>query len=619
MVWCSNCAKNITRPDHVEGKICCSLCGRVLDEDNFSQEPTFVKNAGGQSQLSGTFVKTIENEYSVSRERILYEARDGIYHMSNSLGIDGGTFIINAAVAFYTIAVERNFTRGRRKEQVEAACLYIACRENKKPFLLIDFSEHLRINVYVLGAVFLQLCKLLSLEEHPIIQKPVDPSLFMHRFTDRLLGDRYSSVSKSALHILASMKRDWMQTGRKPSGLCGAAIYISALSHGLKCSKSEIIKVVHICEATLTKRLIEFENTESGGLTIEEFNMKAAELEKKERLITSLNTGLKASGISELLCEHKGSGKPPFAHGLCESCYEDFIKLSGGLNGGSEPPAFQRAERERIMAMEAAAESSKNLDSSTLPGQEENWSLFNSDEQRRIKNMSENEVLQPAESDSTGATVQHKIIHDSSNDRIHAADATFEESDSLSDIDDFEVEFYLHSEEEKKFKKIIWEEMNKEYLEEQAAKEAAAIAAKKAYEANLSNCSGDVQAAQKLSAAAAAAVAKSRKERQQKRAAEEKNSGPAQTAAEAAMRMFDKKGMSSNKIRIDVLKKLFEDSEDPVITKKSRTEPESDRDDDYLNNNSKEDPEIEYTEDTYPENVEEFDYDDSYNHFDEDF
>lgn len=28
------------------------------------------------------------------------------------------------------------------------------------------------------------------------------------------------------------------------------------------------IKVVHICEATLTKRLIEFENTESGSLTV---------------------------------------------------------------------------------------------------------------------------------------------------------------------------------------------------------------------------------------------------------------------------------------------------------------------------------------------------------------
>lgn len=44
-------------------------------------------------------------------------------------------------------------------------------------FIVILFSS------YVLGAVYLQLCKLLSLEQHPFVQKPVDPSLFMHRFT----------------------------------------------------------------------------------------------------------------------------------------------------------------------------------------------------------------------------------------------------------------------------------------------------------------------------------------------------------------------------------------------------------------------------------------------------
>jgi len=48
------------------------------------------------------------------------------------------------------------------------------------------------------------------------------------------------------------------------------------------------------------------------------------------------------------------------------------------------------------------------------------------------------------------------------------------------------------------------------YLQEQAAKEAAAAAAKEAYAANYKNTE-DFQAAQELAAAAAAAVAKSRK------------------------------------------------------------------------------------------------------------
>lgn len=48
-------------------------------------------------------------------------------------------------------------------------------------------------------------------------------------------------------------------------------------------------------------------------------------------------------------------------------------------------------------------------------------------------------------------------------------------------------------------------------LQEQAAKEAAALAAKKAYEANFANCSGDVEGARQLAEAAAAAAAQNRK------------------------------------------------------------------------------------------------------------
>lgn len=52
--------------------------------------------------------------------------------------------------------------------------------------------------------------------------------------------------------------------------------------------------------------------------------MKAEEIEKEERLSTSVKAGAKKeSGINDLLCEHKGSKMPPFAHGLCRSCYED--------------------------------------------------------------------------------------------------------------------------------------------------------------------------------------------------------------------------------------------------------------------------------------------------------
>ena len=49
--------------------------------------------------------------------------------------------------------------------QVAAACLYIFCRQERKPFMLIDFSDALQVNVFMLGNVFLQLCKQLRLQQ----------------------------------------------------------------------------------------------------------------------------------------------------------------------------------------------------------------------------------------------------------------------------------------------------------------------------------------------------------------------------------------------------------------------------------------------------------------------
>ncbi len=52
-----------------------------------------------------------------------------------------------------------------------AACLYIICRQEAKPFMLIDFSDALQVNVFTLGAVFMALCKALHMEELPMFQR----------------------------------------------------------------------------------------------------------------------------------------------------------------------------------------------------------------------------------------------------------------------------------------------------------------------------------------------------------------------------------------------------------------------------------------------------------------
>ncbi|KAF9595701.1 hypothetical protein IFM89_003443 [Coptis chinensis] len=529
MGWCPHCAKNLETVRGDEGFICCASCGKVVDSDMFTDEPTFIKGAGGQSQLSGRYIRSVESGNSESREKTLANGRDEISSLVQNLSMTGQEPIINAALSFYKLAVDRNFTRGRKRNLVTASCLYIACREDNRAYLLIDFSNQLCENVYVLGAVFLQLCQLLRLQNHPIMKKLVDPVLFIPRFTHSLLmllderkkkldllGSKtrlFNDIERTARRILASMKRDWMQTGRKPSGLCGAALYISAHSFGLECSKSDVESIVHVCEATLTKRLIEFENTESGNLTIEEFNLKADELEKEPKLI-------KSSEARELLCKHNESETPHFANGLCKECYDECEKEVEEGDPFSQPNPNVNVE--------------KKLDS-----------------QRSEGVVNEHQTV---EEGVCGQSIGHEDI-----------DNTGDESESFSDIDDVEVNGYLHDEEEKRLKTKIWESLNWEYLEEEAAKEAAA----KEAEAKFRNWSEGSLDAKQLAAATEAALANSKKERRQKRAADAKNAAPAKTAAEATRQMLTKKGMSFN---FDVLNKIFED---PPAPKKPRTESDS--------------------------------------------
>ncbi|AQK91863.1 Cyclin/Brf1-like TBP-binding protein [Zea mays] len=563
MIYCTHCADycpSIKDPD--KGYICCGTCGKVLDQEVYTDEPTFVKDNTGQSRLAGSILASIESGYSISHQRTLDKGRDEIRQIVNNLHVSGGETVVSKAYRFYELAVDRNFTRGRRTSHVAAACLYIACRQSKKAYLLIDFSDYLQISVYVLGAVFLQLCQVLLLADHPVVQKLVDPSLFIHRFTKCLLGRRDNAVSDTAfsrevsdtaLRIVASMKRDWMQTGRKPSGLCGAALYIAALSHGCNYTKADIVSVVHVCEATLTKRLIEFENTDSGSLTIEEFLATADEYNEASVSKYSPKSG-------EILCKHKGKDFEHFAHGLCEKCFNKFTKLSGGLEGGANPPAFQRAENKRLEAAKRAEEAAAVKEAAL----EE--SLCDTQNSEIESTTTPKKALSGDKSSTIGSG---GLINDSvpPKDPEEGGENCEGNADpeSLSDIDDVEVDWYLHNEEETQYKKIIWEEMNKEYLEVSNTMNATTCifilqeqAAKEALAAEL--------------AARGIVVEEGKKKR--KRNEDTKSSTPADTPAEATYNMLKRKGLGS-KINEGAVGELYK-TKDEVESASRKEEMEFD-------------------------------------------
>ncbi|KAJ4757042.1 Transcription factor IIIB 90 kDa subunit [Rhynchospora pubera] len=284
--------------------------------------------------------------------------------------------------------------------------------------------------------------------------------------------------------------------------------------------QNQIVNVVHVCEATLTKRLIEFENSQSGLLTIEEFLVQADELEKE--MSQSISKQLPKAG--GLLCKHKEQKEiVHFAHGLFKKCFGKFMKISGGLDGAAEPPAFQRAEMKRKKAEAQKDESSSN------------FSLFDQDSSRTMQGRDTGKLKgfsddMQDETQASGVTDKEGHESDVLLDEVNEGDT---EPESLSDIYrrccHVEVNEYLHNKEEKHNKKIIWEEMNKEYLEELALKEAARKEAEER---------------------------EPRKVRKRKHEGDDKNAAPAKTPFEATCNVLKKKSLAS-KVNLDAVGDLY--------------------------------------------------------------
>jgi len=274
---CPNCGSTDIETDSQRGDAVCIQCGTVLEENAIVNEVTFAQDAGGGSQVVGQYVAATPGVgssglgFKESRELAFNNGQRHISQLAAALRL--AEHHQEAAQRLFMLAVQHNFIQGRRTQHVIAACLYTVCRKEKTPHLLIDYSDVLQENVYLLGSCFLKFTRLLSLTL-PII----DPSLYIHRFASRLeFGDKTHLVSMSALRLVQRMKRDWIQTGRRPSGICGAALLIAARVHGFRRTQREVVRVVRICDVTLRKRLTEFAETPMGALTARQ--LESADIE----------------------------------------------------------------------------------------------------------------------------------------------------------------------------------------------------------------------------------------------------------------------------------------------------------------------------------------------------
>lgn len=122
--------------------------------------------------------------------------------------------------------------------------------------------------MFSLGRTYLDFVRDLNIQKLPLI----DPVHYIHRFASLLeFGDETSRVASDAVRLVQRFSRDWMQHGRRPAGICGAALLLAARMNNFRRSVQEIIQVVKIADTTIQKRLDEFKATPSAKLTVQDF------------------------------------------------------------------------------------------------------------------------------------------------------------------------------------------------------------------------------------------------------------------------------------------------------------------------------------------------------------
>ncbi len=151
------------------------------------------------------------------------------------------------AARIYTMAVQRGLVRGRSMESVVAGTLYAACRRHEVPRTLDELGEASSIEKKEIGRTYRFVARELSLTIRP--SNPID---YIARFASSL---RLSPETQSkAVDILEHAQKRELTSGRGPTGIAAAALYVAALSFGEKRTQREVADVAGVTEVTIRNR-----------------------------------------------------------------------------------------------------------------------------------------------------------------------------------------------------------------------------------------------------------------------------------------------------------------------------------------------------------------------------
>jgi transcription initiation factor TFIIB len=279
---CPECGSTSIVEDPVRGEMICSKCGYVITESvvDTSQEwrafdtDQMAKRARGGAPLTFSkhdlgltteIGKGVLELYKVapskraqyyrmtkwhkrlirSKDRNLSYALSELQRVVSFLGLSRA--IHEKIAKYYNEAVARGLIRGRSIEAVIAALTYAVTREMNSPRTLEEILEVCNVNKREVGRAYRYLARELGIR---IL--PADPASFIPRFCSILgLSDK---VQAKALEILKKAKKAGISSGKGPTGIAAAVIYIASVLVKERRTQREIADTLGITEVTIRNR-----------------------------------------------------------------------------------------------------------------------------------------------------------------------------------------------------------------------------------------------------------------------------------------------------------------------------------------------------------------------------
>ena len=276
---CPECKSDKLSVDHKRGEIVCNSCGIVMDENMLDQGQEWREFSDGQDERrsgapssyakhdmgTGTEVGTSSEVYglsvkdrrkylrlrkwhnrsSTSLERNLKYALADLKRISSLLNIPPK--IEEEAARIYRMAVEKGLVRGRSMECVVVGAIYIASRQFKLPRSLNEVCQLTNNNKRDVGKTYRFIARELGIK-----MAPSGAGEYIPKFANKL---GFSAETQTqAQKILEIAQTSELTSGRGPTGLAAAALYVASLITGEKRTQREIADVVGVTEVTIRNR-----------------------------------------------------------------------------------------------------------------------------------------------------------------------------------------------------------------------------------------------------------------------------------------------------------------------------------------------------------------------------